>query len=68
MENANLDPRDLNGDGKVTIDEKVKYAATKAGEKLKEVAGEAKEGAKKLFDQAKSKIDSLTQKKSEGEA
>ena len=33
------DPRDLNGDGKVTLDEKIKYAASKAGEKLSEVAG-----------------------------
>ena len=28
------DPRDLNGDGKVTLGEKVKYVADKAGEKI----------------------------------
>ena len=44
------DPRDLNGDGKVTLDEKIKYAAGKAGEKMKEVAGEMKENAKNLYD------------------
>ncbi|MBQ6959014.1 MAG: hypothetical protein IKG90_01680 [Bacteroidales bacterium] len=46
------DPRDLNGDGKVTLDEKIKYAAGKAGEKMKEVAGEMKENAKNLYDKA----------------
>ena len=48
----NKDPRDLNGDGKVTLDEKIKYAAAKAGEKLGEVAGEMKDNAKKLYDKA----------------
>ena len=78
MEAENIkDPRDLNGDGKVTIDEKIKYAAGKAGEKLSEVAGEVKEGAKKLYDkaapkvkegiaEAKSKIESLKEKKEDG--
>ena len=46
------DPRDLNGDGKVTLSEKIQYAAGKAGEKVKEVAGEMKEGAKNLYDKA----------------
>ena len=46
------DPRDLNGDGKVTLEEKIKYAAAKAGEKLSEVAGEVKENAKELYDTA----------------
>lgn len=46
------DPRDLNGDGKVTFDEKIKYAAAKAGEKIEEAAAEVKEGAKKLYDKA----------------
>ncbi|MBO4476355.1 MAG: hypothetical protein J5737_06515 [Bacteroidales bacterium] len=46
------DPRDLNGDGKVTLEEKIKYAAGKAGEKLNEVAGEMKENAKDLYAKA----------------
>ena len=46
------DPRDLNGDGKVTFDEKLKYAATKAGEKISEVAGNVKEKSKELYDKA----------------
>ena len=46
------DPRDLNGDGKVTLDEKIKYAAGKAGEKLSEIAGEVKDNAKELYAKA----------------
>lgn len=46
------DPRDLNGDGKVTLDEKIKYAASKAGEKLGKVADEVKENAKELYAKA----------------
>ena len=42
MENQEFDPRDLNKDGKVTFEERVKYAA-------KEVLGEMKENADKLF-------------------
>ena len=38
-----FDPRDLNQDGKVTLGEKVQYAAGKAAEKAKEVYAEAKE-------------------------
>ena len=75
MEEENIkDPRDLNGDGKVTLDEKIKYAASKAGEKISVVAGEVKEGAKKLYDkaapkakealaEAKCKIENLKEKK-----
>lgn len=75
MEVENIkDPRDLNGDGKVTLDEKIKYAAGKAGEKLSEMAGEVKESAKNLYDKAapkakealaevKEKIGNLTEKK-----
>ena len=44
------DPRDLNGDGKVSFEEKVKYAAGKAGEKLSEVADEMKANAKDLYE------------------
>ena len=42
MSEESKDPRDLNGDGKVTLGEKIQYAAGKAGEKVKEVAGEMK--------------------------
>ena len=38
-----FDPRDLNQDGKVTLGEKVQYAAGKAAEKAKEVYADAKE-------------------------
>ena len=48
-EEKKLDPRDLNGDGKVTLEEKLRYAATKASDKLSEVAGEVKDGAKKAY-------------------
>lgn len=52
MEENCKDPRDLNGDGKVTFDEKIKYAAAKAGEKLSAVAGEMKDNAKELYEKA----------------
>jgi uncharacterized protein YjbJ (UPF0337 family) len=51
-EETKKDPRDLNDDGKVTLDEKIKYAAGKAGEKLGEVAEEMKENAKELYEKA----------------
>ena len=46
------DPRDLDGDGKVTLEEKVKFVAAQATKKLNEVVAEAKD-----------KIDNLTGKK-----
>ena len=52
MSEETKDPRDLNGDGKVTLEEKIKYAAGKAGEKLKEVSEEVKENAKDLYAKA----------------
>ena len=75
-EEKKLDPRDLDGDGKVTFEEKVKYAAAQAGKKISEVAAGAKEGAQKLYDKAapkaksafedvKGKISNLTGKKEE---
>ena len=39
MENQEFDPRDLNKDGKVTFEERVKYAAGKAGEAIQSAAG-----------------------------
>ena len=38
-----IDPRDLNGDGKVTLSEKIQYAAGQAAEKAKVVYFEGKE-------------------------
>ena len=51
-EEQKLDPRDLNGDGKVTFDEKVKYVAAKAGEKISVVAENVKEKSKDLYEKA----------------
>ena len=52
MSEETKDPRALNGDGKVTLEEKIKYAANKAGEKISVMAGEMKENAKELYDKA----------------
>ena len=72
-----LDPRDLNGDGKVTLSEKVQYAAGQAAEKAKgvyadakvkaaEVAGKVADKSKELYAEAKEKtadaIDTAKQK------
>ena len=54
-ENAK-DPRDLNGDGKVTLNEKITYMANEASEKLEEVAKKAAEEAKVLADKADVKL------------
>ena len=52
-----LDPRDLDGDGKVTLKEKVQYAAGQAADKAKEIYAEAKdktvEVAGKVADKSK---------------
>ena len=68
-----FDPRDLNQDGKVTLGEKVQYAAGKAAEKAKEVYAEAKEKtvevagkvadkSKELYAEAKEKAVDLKDK------
>ena len=68
-----FDPRDLNQDGKVTLSEKVQYAAGKAAEKAKEVYAEAKEKtvevagkvadkSKELYAEAKDKAADLKEK------
>jgi len=46
------DPRDLNSDGKVTLDEKIKCAAAKASKKFNEVADEMVDNAKDLYEKA----------------
>ena len=55
-------PMDLNGDGKVTLDERVKYMAGKAGEKIEQameqIKADAKEtavGAKGFYEKAAEK-------------
>lgn len=58
-EEIKKDPRDLNEDGKVSLDEKLKYAASKAGEKISETAASVKCGAKKLYDKAAPKAKEL---------
>ncbi|MBR6055544.1 MAG: hypothetical protein IKP46_09460 [Bacteroidales bacterium] len=58
-EEINRDPRDLDGDGKVTLEEKIKYAASKATEKLNEVAGNLKEKGENLAEKAKGKLEGL---------
>ena len=49
------DPRDLNGDGKVTIGEKIQHAAEVAGKKLGEVADEMAVNAKDIYAKASPK-------------
>ncbi|MBR6003004.1 MAG: hypothetical protein IK045_09120 [Bacteroidales bacterium] len=51
-EDKKLDPRDLDGDGKVTLEEKIKFAAGQASKKLNDVV-----------DEVKGKIENLTNKK-----
>ena len=52
-----IDPRDLNGDGKVTLKEKVQYTAGQAVDKAKDIYADAKEKtvevAGKVADKAK---------------
>ena len=50
------DPRDLNGDGKVTLGEKVQYAADKATEKLEQAIEDYKECAKESLKDAKERF------------
>ena len=68
-----IDPRDLNGDGKVSFGEKVQYAAGKAADKAKEVYAEAKEKtvevagkvaekSKEFYAEAKEKAGDLKEK------
>ncbi len=46
------DPRDLNGDGTVTLGEKIQHAAEVAGKKVGEVADEMVDNAKELYAKA----------------
>jgi hypothetical protein len=52
-EEVKKDPRDLNGDGKVSLGEKVQFAAEKAGEKIEAAIADAKEDAKVALGEAK---------------
>ncbi len=56
MSEETKDPRDLNGDGKVSFGERVQYAADKANEKISEVADEMKENAKEMYEKASPKV------------
>ena len=56
-QNQEFDPRDLNHDGKVSFDERVKYAADKTGEVLKTAAGVVVEGTEKVAGQVKAYVD-----------
>ena len=73
-EQIKKDPRDLNGDGKVTLEEKLKYAANevmdeakklydKAAPKAKELFVEAREKGEELAEKAHDKLESLKDKK-----
>lgn len=74
-ENAK-DPRDLNGDGKVSLNEKLTYMAGEASDKLeaaaskladdaKEFAGKAADKAEELFAEAKVKANEFADKASD---
>ena len=60
------DPRDLNGDGKVTLSEKIQYKADQAKDKIEAALKDAKEDAKELYAKAsvkaKEKIDDFKNK------
>ncbi len=56
-ENQEFDPRDLNQDGKVSFEERVKDAANKTGEALKTAAGAVAEGTGKAVDQVKTYVE-----------
>ena len=58
-----IDPRDLNGDGKVTLKEKVQYTANQAVDKAKDVYAEAKEEVAEAAGKAKAKVSELKNKK-----
>ena len=56
-QNQEFDPRDLNHDGKVSFDERVKYAADKAGAAIQTATGAVMEGAGKVAGQVKAYAD-----------
>lgn len=75
-EEIKKDPRDLDGDGKVTLSEKIQYGLKQAGEKAGKIVDEAKEKGKDLYakasvktketvDAAKAKVQELKDKKKE---
>ena len=75
-EELEKDPRDLNGDGKVSLSEKIQYGLKQAGAKAEEIMGEAKEKGKELYakasdkaketvDAAKAKVQEIKDKKKE---
>ena len=52
-----FDPRDLNHDGKVSFDEKLKDAANKTGAALKNAAGAVVDGTKEVAGKVKDYVD-----------
>ena len=56
-EDYTKDPRDLDGDGKVTLNEKLTYIATEASEQLDKLAQEATVLADKALNKAGEAID-----------
>jgi len=57
--NPQFDPRDLNQDGKVTLDEKIRYAAGKAGDAISGAAKSVKDYAKATPEERKAKNDEI---------
>lgn len=67
-EQNEFDPRDLNQDGKVSLDERIKAAADKAGEVLKTAAGAVAEGTGKVTGQVKTYADMTPEERKEKNA
>lgn len=55
INNGAIDPRDLDGDGKVTFKEKVQYTADKAVDKAEELVNQVADSAKEVYAGAKEK-------------
>ena len=55
--NQEFDPKDRNQDGKVTLDERLQYAADKAGEVLKTATDSVVAGAGKVAEKVKAYAD-----------
>ena len=65
MSEEQFDPRDLNQDGKVTLDEKIRYAAGKAGDAISGAAKAVKDYATGTPEERKAKNEEIKGKISE---